>query len=932
MNLVNKALGREAQSRVDAERYTMWTAPWAWRSDDGIYIGFNGEAWFYQALTLSPMQWEDHDARLGITKQLTNLLADLGGLSKESATGLKRLATMREIHLLSITWWDLLSPPELNSPELRAYQAAAFGACDIPNRCLLIGVKLDRKVLDLKATGKKKTLTGLVDAVTEQVGEDVPDVKLFQDDLHKVKEICKRYNSEDLSREQFEQLESWFNQGRGVDVEIQDHPDKLVIHDGAEYEVAAVRAFEKPRLSPGVDQWILDALAHPGDSPQAVSIRATLEPTGVTRGRSRMAQRRIEANMEEEEKSGDLEKRELTQTHKLARDFEDYLTNYGTPMLSNVSFLFARELTEATETYMDFLANAYGIRLKPLVQRQLPALEEFLPTSPMRVNPFLQDVNIPMVAQAGLPAFSELGEDSGAFVGMVDPDGTPLYIDPRFTSRQNLPPVFGVFGDPGSGKTFFAQNFVTQVVKGGEAAFFINPKGASSLYGMCDYLNLEGDGSAATRMSMSALEKVPGAFDPFRFAKSREDAAEIAAKHLLAPMDTPGDRMDQKFRLSLESGLKYGARAGVDCVWDALEFIVDETHRKEWKNLIQQQMDASSLFALGVAKTPRPRLSMAGHLNLVDFDRDIGLPPPNKRPSEYTSQEWIAIATIGLVTKAAIEILLVNGGGVLVLDEAWTFLQIPEALSVLDKLAREGRSQGILPVFLTQKVKDVITGDLAGYMSRVLVLKMDDAEEAETAVEICGLEPTPERLEWLRSAGPKPPKKDADGNILEEAVWATGIFSDPRKRHAAVALGPTPEAAVRAWSTNPDDVAEREAELRARGLTTTGAALEPEEEDALHAAPGEHSAAEEPSPAAQAPAAPPAPGPATAHAPPAAPAPPAPPAFGAPAAPAPTAPPAPAVAPSAPLSAPPLQDQAPADPEPAFEPVRPVWADIPDAN
>lgn len=902
-NLVNNVLGRSAQNRVDTERYTLWTAPWAWRSGDGVYVGFNGEAWYYQALTLSPMQWEDRDARMGLTKQLNNLLTDLGGLSKESVTGLKGMALKREVHILSVTWWDLLTPPQENSPSLRAYQAAAFGSCDIPNRVLVVGVKLERKAVSLKKNHaqKKSTFKEMAELAKQQVGEDVPSLKLFEDDLNKIKEICKRYGTEDLTKMQYDQVESWFNQGRGVDVELGDHPDKISVNDGPDYEIAAVRAFEKPRLEPAADQWILDSLSHPGDAPQAVSIRASLEPIGVTRGRSRMAQRRIEANIEEEEKSGDLEKRELTSTHKLARDFEDYLTNVGAPMLSEVSMLFAREISEATETYMDFLANTYGIRLKPLEHRQLAALEEFLPTSPMRMNPFLQDVNIPLLAHSGLQAFSALGEESGTFAGIVDPDGTPLYIDPRFTSRQNLPPVFGVFGDPGSGKTFFAQNFATQAVLGGEATFFINPKGASSLYGMCDYLNLQDDDSlSATRMSMSALEKIPGAFDPFRFAKSREDAAEIAAKHLLAPLDTSSQPLDMHMRLSLESGLKYGARNGVDCVWDALDHIPDQEHRDAWKKIIQQQMDASSLYALGVAKEPRPRLSMTGHLNLVDFDRDIGLPAPNKRPAEYTAQEWIAIATIGLVTKAAIEILLANGGGVLILDEAWTFLQIPEALSVLDKLAREGRSQGILPVFLTQKVKDVITGDLAGYMSRVLVLKMDDEEEAKTAIDICGLEPTPERLEWLRSAGPVPPKKDAQGNVVQEAQWAAGIFSDPKRRHAAVALGPTPEEAIRAWSTNPLDVAEREAALRARGLSSTGSEIE----DASKEPAGEATPIEE-SPEAEVPLVPQA----------APPAPAAPPAFG-------QAPPA---APQAPVA-----PEAPVEEGPAFQAVRPSWEDIPE--
>ena len=67
------------------------------------------------------------------------------------------------------------------------------------------------------------------------------------------------------------------------------------------------------------------------------------------------------------------------------------------------------------------------------------------------------------------------------------------------------------------------------------------------------------------------------------------------------------------------------------------------------------------------------------------------------------------------------------------------------------------------------------------------------------ALRICGLEATKERMALLREAGPKPPKGD------QPAVWAQGMFRDLQLRHAWVALGPTPEAAMKAWSTNPED-------------------------------------------------------------------------------------------------------------------------------
>jgi DNA helicase HerA-like ATPase len=289
--------------------------------------------------------------------------------------------------------------------------------------------------------------------------------------------------------------------------------------------------------------------------------------------------------------------------------------------------------------------------------------------------------------------------------------------------------VFGIFGDPGSGKTFFAQSMATQSALNGLPVMFVNPKGGDSLYGMVDYVqNL---GISAGRVSMSALEDTPGAFDPFRYAPPAI-AAEIANVHILSALDDSRDGLSLSERLALGSGLKRGALNGARCVWDALEYVPGEDAERV-RGLVEQQMEASSMFSLGVALRPLPRLDVDQRLTLVDFDRDLGL-PEGKTPGEYSVSERIALAAVRLVIRASLEILIANRSGVLIVDEAWTFLSQSEGLASLQRISREGRSLNILPVFLTQRIADVVTKDLESYLSRVLVLKLNEKKEAETAL------------------------------------------------------------------------------------------------------------------------------------------------------------------------------------------------------
>jgi hypothetical protein len=785
----------------------MWTTPYAWRTTDGIYVGYNGEVWIYRTLRLSPMKWEDPEQQLSLASPLAQLIGDLGGTSRQPIGGLATLSSNRHIHLVSISWDDLVTPPEENTEELRAYQGGAFGFL-APKRVLFVGVQLRSSLRDkaTKAGSRESLLKNMMGLVKESISEDVPRLDPYQKDIQLVTSIFDRSYAQVPTRQELDQLEAWYNLGHGPDVVIEELPDRLAVNGIGELEMAAVMRFDQPIMPSPHAQWAMDAISHPGDAPHVISIRAELEPPNLTRARARRAQRRIISNMEEEQKTQDLEKVELSDTFQQAKEIEDYLAGSNQPMLANCSLIMAREVGDATETYLEYLDQAYGIQMKALEHRQIQALEETLPCSSVRVNPFLQDVNVPMVSHAGLQSFSQLGDDIGVFGGVIDPDGTPFFVDPLGAPLRNLPPVFGIFGDPGSGKTFFAQSIAVQSALNELPVIFVNPKGGDSLYGMVDYA--QSLGVPSERVSMSAVEETPGAFDPFRYAPPTI-AAEIANVHILSALDDYRDGLSLQERLALGSGLKRGALNGARCVWEALEFIPgDDADRL--RGLIEQQMEASSMFSLGIALKPLPRLDMTTQrLTLVDFDRDLGL-PEGKTASEYSVSERIALAAVRLVIRASLEILIANRSGVLIVDEAWTFLSQPEGLASLQRISREGRSLNILPVFLTQRIADVVTKDLESYLSRVMVLKLNEKKEAETALRLCGLRPTPQRLAEIREFGPLPPEGD------RPARWARGFFRDLAGQHAQVLLGPTPPDAAAAYSTNPTDRRKREEQRLAR--------------------------------------------------------------------------------------------------------------------
>lgn len=792
---ISEIRGRKKKLKSDPDVDALWTTPWAWRDEDDMYVGSNNQVWVYRTLPLSPMEWEDEHTKISLGGRLASLLAEVGNTSVAPVAGLRSLATNREIHIISTSWEVPVEPPKANSEKLKSFQREIFDFT-APRRTLIIGVRLRQN--SPGSALNKSTLQQAKSVATRLLAEDIPDMEAYAADKSNVVAMMSRAGATPMTRDERNQLESWYNMGNGPDATIIENNNTIEVPSYDTFEMSAVMRFNTKVMTAPASQWLLEAESH-RFGPSLVSIRAELEPASVTRNRTRKSQRKIAASIEEQEATGDLERAEYREGLEEVRQLEEYVRSTSEAMLTKCSIILGRRVRPADETYIDHLYYNYGIEVKPLEHRQLRALDETLPCSSRRVNPFLQDVNIAMLAYAGLNGFSNIGDEKGIYVGVAHPDYTPVYLDQAAASLQNKPAAMLVAGDSGSGKSFLCQTLAIQGVMDGHTTIFINPKGFDSLAGMASLVN-------GKVVKMSALEEQPGAFDPFRYAPG-PIAAEIATSHILGVLGGQ-DGLTQEQQLMVGSALKkvgsiqdshgnYSAR----CVADAFDFMTDESTKKQ----IVQQVESSSLFALGVGMEPMDRFSKETGLVLIEFDRKPELPDPSKNPTTYTRNERIALASLRLVTRASLEMLALAGGGILIVDEAWTFLSSTEGLAALTQLGREGRSLQILPIFATQRVADIIGRDMESYISRVFCLKLTDPKDAAAALELCGLEPTPSRIQWLGNCGPVSP------TAFDPGKPAMSLHRDLKDRHSAVLIWPVPDRVKRAISTNPADRASRAA-------------------------------------------------------------------------------------------------------------------------
>jgi hypothetical protein len=769
----------------DPDTSTLWTTPWRWRTADGVYVGWNGTVWMYRAFDLHPISpdWEDPAEQLSVQRRLQNLLVELGETSREAPPGLRStVSDYREVHLVGITWEDDAQPPDGTPDELSDYMGEFLGFA-VPRKTVLVGVRLRRAGLGAGLPGgSKKLLEQLKAQISTLLAEDVPPLELYMGDIELFDSLVSRNRGRVPTEEELRQLESWYNLGRSPDALVFEERNHLRIEEIDKIELAAVVDFSTvPRYAPFF-QWAAEAEAH-AEGVRMISVRAELEPAVAARRRARNSQRRVRSQIDEERASGDIDRPEYSDTMALAQAVEEHFMTTNEPLLTKCSIVLARRATNADETYIDYLRNYFGIEVRPLTMRQLPALEETLPCARARVNPFLQDVTIGMISYAGMLAHSDLGDPKGVYLGLTQPNHSLAFLDLLGAPARNKTPICAIFGEPGSGKTFLAQSISYQAVLSGLPVIFINPKGHDSLANLARL-------AGGQVVSMSKMASTTGAFDPFRY-EDPEIAAEILGTHILSVMDG----FTEKEELRLTYGLVKGAESGARCAADALRAVGD----REIVSRVLEQVRSSALFALGFGFEPVEQRNNAEGLTLIEFDRKLDLPDPHAQPDTYKRQQRIALGAISLVTRASLSVLARAGGGVMVLDEAWTFLSHPSGMAAMQQLGREGRSLNVLPIFATQRVSDLVGSDMEGYISRVFCMQMRDEREATAALQICGLEPSAARLRWLSEAGPQPRRGSTP------ARWAMALHRDLDNRHAALLLGPTPQRAYEAFTTNPEE-------------------------------------------------------------------------------------------------------------------------------
>lgn len=719
----------------------------AGRTTDGRLVAIDGSVWLYRKVPMAPVaEAKSGDRAVIAGVPIHSAFEELSalGVYRGNRRGLVKGA-YREAHLM------LVNVPTLFRPEpgpIQGYLAEQFPDTVIDSRILLFGVKL-------QSTIGSGGLRSAIDSVAETFVSGGTPMSDYDRDFEQVDSALTRAGLNTLTAADLRLANAWWNHGTFPDTPALFHADHMHIFNSAaavglaeqlgadncldwpaipgahSLTFASVQELDLPYIEAQqtVAKWVVP-LVQSGAA--VVSVRAKIEPSKVTREELRRQRKGYTDDLNSRYKEGKMDRAELDAKLQELGEVEGiYSDGSGPVTLVDTSILvgFDGYVPDVTQV------STMQIRLNTMLYRQQQAWAETMLCSNVRANPNLHDLPAPVVAYSGLPSLSTVGDREGALVGFTEGDRQPALLSPVAIAQEDTYPLCVVAAASGAGKSVMLLWLADQYARMGRPVVIIDPKSGS------DHSNAV-RASGGQVASLDDLLSADGVLDPLRFAITTADGIEMATSMLLT-VNPFGDRK-LEFEVPLIAALNYGVSKGATCIGQALQLAhADGEGNTDMIRAIFDFANASPMFRAMVGFDPTTRgLRISDGITLIKVgNAHLNLPSPGTVAPDLSQRTAIALVRMMIFGSAT---ALTGRDGIILQDEAWTILNSDP--KEVERLGRLARSQRVLPILFSQDISGAVRAGLKGFISRGFIGPIGDEVEAMAALDLFGIEATPERM------------------------------------------------------------------------------------------------------------------------------------------------------------------------------------------
>ena len=436
---------------------------------------------------------------------------------------------------------------------------------------------------------------------------------------------------------------------------------------------------------------------------------------------------------------------------ELEREKEDM---YKVSCLVRVEAESEDELLKRVAEVKEFY-RSYNMILECPLTDQMGFHEEFFPSTERYVSDYLQYVKGDFLAGLGFGATHMLGDGDGIYLGYDVLSYRSVYVKPWLAAQGVEGSITNALakaftGSLGGGKTMAMSLLSLHSCLFGAKGLIIDPKG--------DRKNWKRDlpmfGEHLNLIHITNAEENRGLFDPFVVMESDEDKKDLALSVLMFLCGyTTRDAGFALLTEHIDKVLAYPEGQPKGMLW-----IVEELYRTDTKESREMAAHIQAFANLGVTKLifgdgqTQKNLTMDAVLNVILVE-NLTLPTMGTAVKEYRLEEILSVAVLLVISMYSLKFIHMQRDvfKFVDLDEAWSWLQVPEAKALSDKLVRAGRSMNAAINFATQNCDDLTDEKMKNNIGMKFAFRSTDREEIRKTLLFLGLEDTEGNAEVLRS-------------------------------------------------------------------------------------------------------------------------------------------------------------------------------------
>lgn len=749
---------------------------------DGRLVARDNSMWLARTIPLTPIVDALTDqARVDASATISRIVQELANLTK--TTGTRRSFNSDNYREIQLHWVNLPSAYQPNRNMVNATNLADdFGHLTVFHRQLVVLIRLKPSIL---ATGKNP-IRAVIDSVTEAFVSGTIPLDEYTHDYENVKLALERAGaSHPPTASERNYARAWWNAGKTADtpyllhtdhvhafatVHASQHAKNLADNDVpcTDWDIPNSGAFTFVEVSdidlPYVDArtldslWFLDFI---NSGARVVSIRGRIEPAKITRGELARNRDTFQREINERYSQNKSSKAEMEkQTAELDSIERSYAQDGGQPTLTNLRITVGYEGIHSDAASIMPSSRISLAGLAGHMQEQ--AWSETLPLSPVRVNGHAQDLPVTAISASGIMSLSTVGNQEGALVGLTETDRQPAYMASNLAAEKDAYPFTFFGGATGSGKSMMMLHLARQWAQ------IVTPNGEKTPVCVVDYKPHSdfSDGVLAAGgrvISLDDLLSADGVFDPLRCMNDKAEAIDTAAAMLFSI--NPWGAGKEGFELDLLEAIKRGVDNGATCLGEAFE--IANSIRPVNPDLVgplYRLAETSPTFRglFGMQRGGNSLASLSGLTLIKSGSVTLTLPNEGEKTPFIAQRinQWILRMTVHGIGAA-----FTNRYGMILLDEAWQFVQNEDGAKEIARVGRMARSMFYQVGLASQRIDEFIEAKLSGYFAQALILNLDrgtgetnpktlavDTGQAGQALRLFKVPATEERLHRMAAS------------------------------------------------------------------------------------------------------------------------------------------------------------------------------------